>query len=352
MIRIMKAAVLHAPGDIRVEDVPVPDDIHKKEVLIKVKTAGICGSDLDRVMKTGTYSFPTIPGHEFCGVVEKTGTEVKGVKKGDRVVVAPIMPCFSCRSCQQGHYGQCLNYNYLGSRTDGGFAQYVKAPEMNLIRMPSEVSFKEGAAIEPAAVTLHGMIKVGVEAGDTIAALGCGTLGLIALQLAKILGASRTIAVDITKEKLELAQKLEVDELIFASEKDPVAEIEKITEGLGTDVAVETAGVSTTQEQCLRIAGKHSRILFLGTAHRDVVIPTESFERILRNELTITGAWNSYSAPFPGREWYGAIDYVKRGVLKIEPLITHTFDLQDVPAVFRDLAECRYVYNKVMFEIS
>ena len=193
----MKAAVLHAPGDIRVENVPVPTELLENETLIKVKASGICGSDLDRVLKTGTYNFPTIPGHEFCGIVEKTGDKVKGFKKGDRVAVAPIIPCFSCESCQQGHYGQCVSYNYLGSRTDGGFAQYVKAPEMNLIKLPEEVSYKEGAAIEPAAVTLHGMRSVGVETGDTVAVLGCGTLGLFALQFAKIMGATRTIAVDI-----------------------------------------------------------------------------------------------------------------------------------------------------------
>jgi L-iditol 2-dehydrogenase len=352
MTKTMKAAVLHAPGDLRVENAPVPSELHKKEVLVKVKAAGICGSDLDRVMKTGTYSFPTIPGHEFSGVIEKTGDEVKVFKKGDRVAVAPIIPCFSCESCQQGHYGQCISYNYLGSRTDGGFAQYVKAPEMNLIRMPAEVSYKEGAAIEPAAVTLHGMRRVGVETGDTVAVLGCGTLGLFALQFAKIMGATRTIAVDIVGEKLKLAQKLGADELIYALDSDPVAEIKKMTEDRGPHVAIETAGVSITQEQCLRIAAKHGRILYLGTAHKDVVIPSGSFEHIVRNELTIKGAWNSYSAPFPGPEWHASVDYIKKGVLKIEPLITHTFELEDAPSVFRDLTEGRYFSNKVMFELN
>jgi L-iditol 2-dehydrogenase len=356
MTSIMKAAVLHAPGDIRIEAVPVPELINEKEVLIMVKAAGICGSDLDRVMKSGTYSFPTIPGHEFCGEVVKTGKDVKKYKKGDRVVVAPIIPCFSCGSCQQGYYGQCDSYNYLGSRTDGGFAQYVKAPQMNLIKMPDNISFKEGAVVEPAAVTLHGVKRVGVEAGDTVAVLGCGTLGLFALQLAKILGASRTIAVDIAEEKLKLANKLGADKIVSAADKesdrDTVSEIERITSGRGVDVAVETAGVSETQEQCLRIAGNHSRILYLGTSHRNVIIPPETFERILRKELTVTGAWNSYSAPFPGREWYAVIDYAKRGILKIDPLITHTFGLDDAPSVFRELLEKRYFYNKVVFEIN
>jgi len=139
----MKAAVLHAPGDLRMEQVPVPS-VKADYVLMKVKAAGICGSDIDRVMKTGTYHFPTIPGHEFCGEIARTGTGVLNWKPGDRAVAAPIMPCYSCSSCQEGNYGQCDNYNYLGSRTDGGFAEYVAVPESNLIRLPDSISYLKG----------------------------------------------------------------------------------------------------------------------------------------------------------------------------------------------------------------
>ena len=125
-----------------------------------------------------------------------------------------------------------------------------------------------------------------------------------------------------------------------------------MTEGRGPNVVIETAGVNITQEQCLRIASKHGRILYLGTAHKEILIPPESFEHIVRNELTIKGAWNSYSAPFPGREWYASVDYIKKGVLKIEPLITHTFGLEEAPTVFRDIAGGKYIYNKVMFIIN
>lgn len=352
MNNLMEAAVLYAPGDLRVEKVHTPAALVTGEVLVKVRAAGICGSDLDRVMKAGTYKFPTIPGHEFCGEIEEVGLNVSKFKKGDRVAVAPIMPCFKCEFCQQGNYGQCDDYNFLGSRTDGGFAQFVNAPVRNLIKIPDGVSFIEGATIEPAAVTLHGIKKVGINAGDSVAVLGCGAIGLFAVQFAKILGATKIIAVDIEPEKLELAKEIGADICINAADGDVVKAIKELTSGKGVNVAVETAGVSITQEQCLRAAKKQGRILYLGTAHKDVVIPPKSFECIVRNEITIVGAWNSYSAPFPGVEWHAALDYIKAGKLKIMPLISHTLKLSEAPKVFKELVDRKYKFNKVIFTID
>ncbi len=352
MRELMEAAVLHAPGDLRVETVLTPGKIGGKEVLVKVRAAGICGSDIDRIMKTGTYSFPTIPGHEFCGEIEETGREIDDYKKGDRVLVVPLLPCFRCEFCRQGNFGLCDDYNYLGSRTDGGFARFVKAPARNLIRLPDEVSFRQGACIEPAAVTLHGIKKINVSTGDTVAVIGCGTLGLFAVQLAKISGSTRVIAIDIASDKLELADLIGADETVNAAESDPVESVKRITGNRGVDVAVEAAGSSRTQDQCLRITKKNGNILYLGTVHSDVVIPRESSERIVRYELTIKGAWNSCSAPFPGTEWHDALEYVKKGSLKIDPLITHEFELKEAPRVFSDLANKKYSFTKVIFKMN
>ena len=350
MSESMYAAVLHAPADLRYERVPVPV-CREGEVLVRVRAAGVCGSDIGRVMVTGTYRFPTIPGHEFCGEVAAAGSGVTGFQPGDRVAVAPILPCGKCAYCEAGDYGLCDDYNYLGSRTDGGFAEYVAAPARNLIRLPDNLSFEEGAMIEPAAVTLHGMMRVGICSGDTVAVLGCGPIGLFAVQFAKIMGATRVIAADVAPEKLELAARLGADMCIDASAADAALRIRELTAGRGADVAVETAGVVQTQEQCLRIARKKGRVLYLGTAHRDVVLPPKSFENIVRHELTIVGAWNSYSAPFPGVEWQAAIDYVKSGALRLRPMITHLPKLSEAPRVFAELAERKYPFTKVIFEI-
>lgn len=352
MREMMKAAVLHAPGDLRVEQAARPVIAREsKEVMVRVKAAGICGSDLERVMKTGTYHFPTIVGHEFCGVVAETGEQVTDFKAGDRVLVSPILPCKECDSCKQGYYGQCNDYNYLGSRTDGGFAEYVKAPQENLILLPDEVSFLEGAAVEPAAVTLHGIMRLQFRPGDLAVVLGCGAIGLFAIQFAKIMGASTIIAVDIEDEKLQFAKKAGATILINSTAGNAVEEIKRFSLGKGADVVIETAGTCATQVQSLEICKKHGQVLYLGTAHKDVVIPPKAFEAIIRNELTITGSWNSYSAPFPGREWTAVLGFLKDKKLQIKPFITHEFPLDKAPEVIRQMSERKFIFNKVVLVI-
>jgi L-iditol 2-dehydrogenase len=348
--RLMFAAVLHAPADLRYEQVKLPM-VGDDEVLIHVRAAGICGSDLGRVMKTGTYTFPTIPGHEFCGVIAEVGKDVKEHAPGERAVVAPLLPCMRCEFCASGDYGMCDDYSYLGSRRDGAFAQFVAAPARNLLRLPDGVSFAEGALVEPAAVTLHGMIRVGINVGDEVAVLGCGPIGLFAIQFARIMGARRIIAADIVQDKLAVAKEVGADDCVDSSAHDAVEAITTLTKGIGVDVAIETAGVSQTQEQCIRSVKKRGRLLYLGTSHSDVILPPRTFERIVRNELSIFGAWNSYSTPFPGVEWRAAIDFAEKGALKMRPLISHTFDLSDAPRVFGDLSERRFSFTKVIFEL-
>ncbi len=345
----MKAAVLHAPGDLRIETVSKPKITNKNEVLVNIKAAGICGSDLDRVLHTGTYKFPTIPGHEFCGIIEAKGEEVKDLKIGDKVVVAPMLPCMKCDSCASGNYGQCEDYDFIGSRRDGAFAEYVVAPQVNVLKMPSNVSFEEGAVVEPAAVTLHGMRKVKINPGETVVVLGCGPIGQIAVQFSKIMGATKVVAVDIVDEKLSEAQKLGADITVNSMKEDPIEAIKKVTGGKGADVTIETAGSNITQEQSLRATKNLGRILLLGTAHKDVVFPPKSFERIIRGELELVGSWNSYSAPFPGVEWRATMDFISSGQLKVKPLITHRFNLEEAADVFQKLKNRELNFNKIVF---
>jgi len=343
----MKAAVLHAPGDLRIEEVSIPS-IAENYVLLKVKAAGICGSDIDRVMKTGTYHFPTIPGHEFSGEIVKTGSSVLNWKPGDRAVAAPIMPCYTCRSCQEGNYGQCDSYNYLGSRTDGGFAEYVAVPESNLIHLPDTISYMEGAAIEPAAVTLHGIMRLSFRPGDTAVILGCGAIGIFAIQMAKIMGATRVIAVDIDDKKLDFARAAGADLRINGMTASVVAEIKTLTNNRGADIVIETAGTSITQVQSIEVCRKHGQVLYLGTAHKDVVIPPHVFEHIVRGEIIITGSWNSFSAPFPGREWTAVISFLEEKRLDIKSFITHQYPLEDAPKVIRQMSERCFLFNKIV----
>ncbi len=167
----MKAWVLHGVDDIRLEDIERPQP-GPGEVLLEVRAAGICGSDIPRIYKTGTYSFPTIPGHEFSGVVADVGAETDTSWKGSRAGVFPLIPCRMCAPCLKKQYEMCRNYSYLGSRRDGGFAEYVAVPAENLIRLPDNVSFEAAAMLEPMAVAVHAMRRVLPSASDTVAVCG------------------------------------------------------------------------------------------------------------------------------------------------------------------------------------
>ncbi len=345
----MNSATLFAPGDLRYVQVDKPEIKNSNDVLVRIKSAGICGSDLDRVLFKGTYHFPTIPGHEFSGVVEDAGEAVTTVIPGSRVVVAPMIPCMNCANCAKGNYGQCVNYDFIGSRRDGAFTEYVIVPERNILVMPDEVSFDEGAIVEPAAVTLHGMKKVGINPGDFVAVLGCGPIGQIAIQLARIMGATKIAAVDVVEGKLTEAKGIGADYIINSMKDDPVKILKELTGGNMADVVIETAGSPITQEQCFRAGANLGRVLFLGTAHKDINIPAESFEMMVRGELSMVGSWNSYSAPFPGVEWRSILEYLASGLLNLKALISHRFPMEQAPLVFGRLKNREFAYNKILF---
>ncbi|MDN5344997.1 MAG: L-iditol 2-dehydrogenase [Clostridia bacterium] len=192
----MKAAVLHGQKDIRYEEVADPV-INKGEVLVKVKACGICGSDLPRVLGKGAHYYPIILGHEFAGEIAAIGDEVSGLAVGDRIACAPLIPCHHCPDCSRGNYSQCKNYTFIGSRIQGAWAEYIKVPAVNAVKLPDGVSFVEGAFFEPATVALHGILLMQGSGGQDVAILGMGTIGLLVLQLVKALGAKRILAMDI-----------------------------------------------------------------------------------------------------------------------------------------------------------
>lgn len=188
----MKAWVLHEIGDIRWEEVeqPVPGE---QEVLLRVRAAGICGSDVPRIYTSGTYSYPLIPGHEFAGEVVACGEGVSEEWLGQRTGVFPLIPCRECGPCRQGYYELCRHYSYLGSRRAGGFAEYVAVPVWNLLRLPEQAAFEEAAMLEPMSVAVHAMRRVHPAAGDVAVISGLGTIGLLLLMFLKEAGIEKLL---------------------------------------------------------------------------------------------------------------------------------------------------------------
>ena len=183
----MKAYVLHGIGDIRYEEAAKPD-LKPEEVLVEIKAVGICGSDIPRIFEDGTYSFPLIPGHEFSGIVTETVREADSAGLGRRVGIFPLLPCGKCVPCRKDHYEMCRKYSYLGSRANGGFAQYAAVPVWNLIELPEGVSFEAAAMLEPMAVAVHALRSIGPAMGERVAVCGLGTIGLLLTMFLKEAG--------------------------------------------------------------------------------------------------------------------------------------------------------------------
>ncbi len=313
----MKAAVLHAKGDLRYEDYPNPV-AGAGEVLVKVKATGICGSDIPRVNSGTAHYFPIVLGHEFSGEVVEIGEGVTTLKPGDRVSGAPLLPCMECDDCQKGNYALCKFYSFIGSREQGSFAEYVKVPERNAVKFDNNVSFEQGAFFEPSTVALHGLWCADYRGGKDVAILGGGTIGLFTAQWARIFGARRVFVFDIDNDRLALAKKLGADVTINTLDQGFKEKAMELTDGNGFGFVYETAGVDITEKLAFELAGNKSSVCFIGTPTRDITFTPRLFENINRKEFKLTGSWMSYSAPFPGSEWKDTAYYFSTGALKFD----------------------------------
>jgi len=336
----LKAAVLRKPNRFSVEELETPSP-SSGEVLVRVKACGICGSDVVR-LKKGATVMPIALGHEFSGEVAAVGRGVKRWREGDRVVGLPLIPCFRCAPCRNGWYSLCERYSFLGSRRNGAMAEFCLVPEGNLMRLQGDISFEDGALIEPATVPLYALLMLPAsERRGCVVILGLGTIGLFALQWARLMGMEPIIAVDIRPELTRLARKLGADAVLDASRRDVVRETMRLTRNQGAHIVMETAGAPSSQVRAWEIVGKRGFILQVGTAHRDVIFPAKTFETLLRREVTVRGSWMSYSRPFPGRAWFEARKNFASGGVTPRVVVSHRITLDEVPRAMRDLARGR-----------
>ncbi|MET3506917.1 galactitol-1-phosphate 5-dehydrogenase [Halalkalibacter oceani] len=345
----MEALNLYGVQDIRYMNMPEPVLNSEDDVIIEVMAAGICGSDLSRYKKLGPYVKGMTFGHEFSGIVKEVGANVQSVQVGDRVAGCPAFHCGSCPSCQQGKLSQCEALTVLGARHPGAFATYVTLPERNVISLPEEIDYDTAALIEPSAVVAHGFYQTTIQAGADVAIIGCGSIGLLAVQWAKIFGAKRVFAIDIDEAKLDLARRLGADVIIHAAHSPVHEQMYQKTAGRGVDLAVEAAGSPVTSAQVLALPKKGGEVVFLGIPYGDVNVERFYFEKIVRNELRLYGSWNALSSPFPGREWEATVHFMKTGAIRVEPMITHRLPLREGPNAFRDMTNGGKGYVKALF---
>ena len=322
----MKACVLHAVNDLRYEEVPNP--IRKAgEVLIRIRASGICGSDISRVFEKGTYHFPTIPGHEFGGEIIEADDNALIDKK---CTVFPLVPCRKCPSCETGHYAQCEDYNYFGSRCDGGFAEFISVPLWNAVLAPDDLSFEEIALSEPCAVALHSLEQAVLKTGDRICVFGAGPIGIMIGKWARLKGASRISLIDIDEDKTAFAKKLGFE-----------------TELNGKyDIVVEGAGVSASFEKALHAARAFGTVVLMGNPIKEMTVSQKGYWEILRKELILKGTWNSsYNSNL--NDWKTVLRFMKK--LDLSCIVSHKFNFDKCDEAFRIMKERKEFFNKVMF---
>lgn len=350
---LMEALVLHGIGDLRLAQMPIPT-VAEGQVRVHIGFCGVCGSDIPRIFSKGTYSFPTVCGHEFAGTIDECGPGVDGFAKGDPVVVFPLLWCGKCDACESGKYVQCSDYDYLGSRSDGAFAEYVVAPKENIIRVPNGVSLEEAALTEPAAVALHALRRVKEsQVGKTVAIFGVGPIGLMVAHWARILGAEQILLFDILNEKLELAERFGFDNVYNTSIEDVVDVVNIKTDGKGAHTCIEAAGAPQTYLYALGSVRRGGSVVFLGNPDADVTLPAALISQVMRREVSIFGTWNSdYSISGNDDDWRTVLKAMATGKLNLSSLITHKVPLTNGTQTLQMMKNKNEFYAKVLIHPS
>lgn len=345
----MKAWVLHGIGDLRYETVkdPLPG---KQEVCIQVKAAGICGSDIPRLYQNGAYSHPLIPGHEFSGVVVDVGEGVSTDWLGRRVGVFPLIPCGSCMSCEKKLYEMCRNYSYTGSRRDGAFAEYVTVPVRNLVSLPKEVSFEEAAMLEPMSVAVHAVRRIQLQKTDIVTVCGLGTIGLFVTMFLQEAGIRNILTIGNKDFQKQTVGKLGLlDDAYCDSRKQDAFEWTKEhTDGKGTDVFFECVGRERTYTLAVNSMAPLGKVMLVGNPFSDMGLSRDIYWKILRNQLTVTGTWNSAFLHEPGDDWNYVLERLAKKRIAPAELITHRYSLEDLEKGFHIMRDKTEDYVKIM----
>lgn len=341
----MKAAVLENKEVITYKDVPMPS-IQPGHLLLKVKAASICGSDISRFVK-GHRLYPLILGHEVAGVIAEVGEGVDKALIGKHAAIIPLVPCFHCEQCLLGHYSACHNYSFIGSRQSGGFAEFVEMPERNALILPDEMSFEKAALIEPATVARHILDLGHFEPGQTTMVLGAGSIGLMTIQWLRILGAQLIICTDVIEANLDAARSLGAHVALNPKTIDVKEEVKRLT-GDGVDLAIESAGSPQTLAQTIQVTRPRGSVVCGGNQPLDASLPMTFIEDLMRKELSLHGCFMSYSAPFPGHEWTESLAAVIDGQLDMNAMISHHYPLSETGDVFGNIAAHTLTHRKII----
>ncbi len=334
----MRVAMYYHNHDVRLEEVPRPQ-IGPGEMLVEVKSCGICGSDVMEWYRRKTA--PLVLGHEMCGIIAEIGERAAAKYRyriGQRVFVSHHVPCNTCRYCLRGHHTACATLQSTNF-DPGGFSEYVRIPELQVDRgvymLPDDVSFEEGTMIEPLACVLRGQRLAGVEAGDTVLVIGAGISGLLHIQLAKASGAGKIIATDIHEFRLKAAERFGADAALAGGE-DLIGRLLEINDRRLADLVIICAGTEAVVPSALQAVDNGGSVLFFAVPPAGVQVPIPITD-LWRREITLQTSYGASPS-----DLMMALELIRTRRLPLLPqMITHRFSLEEAGLGFRLVAEAR-----------
>jgi len=309
-----------------------------KEVLIEVKVASICGTDLhfynwdkyaQHVANKEPNFFPHILGHEISGLVIEIGDDVKNLKKGDKVAIETHIPCTNCYYCRTGNMHICQDLKIFGIHVNGGFTKYVTVPDICAVKIPNSISFEIGAILEPFGVAVHAVDEADIHPGDSVVVLGSGPIGLMTQMLVKNSSASLVVAVDINEYRLDLSRNIcNVDAAINPRNEDIIEKIFSLTENRGADIVIDLTGSPDAVIKGLKILRQQGKMVLAGIYAKPIIV--DATDLIVHKEIKIKG--------ISGRKmfntWYRAIKILQSKKIDIDPLITHKYRFNQYKEAF------------------
>ncbi len=338
----MRALVYEGAWQMPLRDVPAPEP-GRGQVNVHVQVVGVCGSDVHGYKgTTGRRKPPIIMGHEFSGTVSAVGAEVKDFKVGDRVVVNPLLTCGYCDNCRAGMPHICQNRSGLGVNLNGAYAEFVQVAPKMVYHLPDEMTWEQGALVEPLGVAMHAVNLAPIQLMDTVVIVGAGTIGLLTILAARLKGASKIIVSDVSAHRLEMARRLGADVVVNPAQQDAVAAVQAQTQGQGAPVVVEAVGLTPTVKQSLQMARNGGHVVWIGNSDPEVTI---NMQQIVTRELTVHGAYGF------NQEFAQSIEAIRSGRVDPTVLIEQRAALEDGTRIIDDLAHGKSEVIKVMLQV-
>ena len=339
----MKALFARAPDDFGLIEKPKPRPA-ADEALVKVSRAALCHTDvIIREGVAGHVRYPFVPGHEFAGVVDECGPAVKHLRSGDRVAVHQVYTCGQCSACRKGDTNACRNGATLGSRADGGFAEYCAVPARMLFKLPDHVTLAEEALVEPLANAVSAVRHSNVKTGERVVIIGPGPIGLLALQVARLANPSVLVLVGTRDKRLALGERLGATQLVNIKREGALERLKEILSQKGADVIIDCAGTRSALELAMDIVGWRGRIAIEGVNDTQEMVPISPYFLVAQS-ISLTGINGWVTADFAR-----ALELISSGLVDVKTLITHVFALDEWETAFDMITNRKSKAIKVQF---